>query len=54
MKKLVAFALILSLGMFSVVGCGNPAPKKDDNKKAGAGAPANPGEKAPGTTPPAK
>jgi hypothetical protein len=34
MKKLVAFALILSLGMFSVVGCGGPDTKKPvDNKK---------------------
>jgi hypothetical protein len=32
MKKLVAFALILSLGMFSVVGCGGPTTKKTDNK----------------------
>jgi len=30
MKKLVAFAMILSLGMFCAVGCGE---KKDTNKK---------------------
>jgi hypothetical protein len=29
MKKLVAFAMILSLGMFCAVGCNKPAPKKD-------------------------
>jgi hypothetical protein len=49
MKKLVAIALILSLGMFSVVGCGNPAPKPKDNK---AGAAAKPGETKPGETKP--
>jgi hypothetical protein len=53
MKKLVAIALILSLGMFSVIGCGTP--KKDEPKKGGAAAPANPGgEKTPDTKPPAK
>ncbi len=32
MKKLVAFALILGLGMFSVVGC-TKAEKKEPEKK---------------------
>ena len=33
MKKLVAFALILSLGMFSVVGCGGPTTGKKTPEK---------------------
>ena len=36
MKKLVAFALILSLGMFSVVGCGGTTTTKPSDKGAPA------------------
>jgi hypothetical protein len=39
MKKLVAFALVLSLGLFCAVGCGKAAaPAKKDAPKAGAAA----------------
>lgn len=41
MKKLVAFALVLSLGLFCAVGCGKaPAPAKKAETKPGAAAPA--------------
>jgi hypothetical protein len=50
MKKLVAFALILGLGMFSVVGCGGPDTKKPADK-GGAAAPAKTLEKTPDKTP---
>ena len=37
MKKLVAFALILGLGMFSVVGCTAKAEKKEPENESGGG-----------------
>jgi hypothetical protein len=53
MKKLVAFALILSLGLITLGCTPTDKPKKPDDKKPGAGAPDKPGEKAPDTTKPA-
>jgi hypothetical protein len=55
MKKLVAFAMILSLGLFCATGCGNKPPEKKAEQKPAAGAPA-PEEKKGGekpVTPPA-
>jgi hypothetical protein len=45
MKKLVAFAMILSLGLFCAIGCSKPAEKKAGTPPAGAAAPAA-GDKA--------
>jgi hypothetical protein len=44
MKKLLAFAMILSLGLFCAVGCNKPAPKK---QPPAGGAAADAGKQAP-------
>lgn len=46
MKKLVAFAMILSLGMFCTFGCG-PAPKKPEPPKKPPVEKQNPDKPAP-------
>jgi len=45
MKKLVAFVVILSLGLFAAVGCNKPVVKPEEKKPAAANA-ANPATKA--------
>jgi len=49
MKKLLAFAMILSLGLFCTIGCNKPGPKKEPPK---GGAAAEMGKEAP--APPAQ
>jgi hypothetical protein len=41
MKKLVAFVMVLSLGLFCVAGCGKPPEKKTGGAAPGAAAPAD-------------
>jgi hypothetical protein len=52
MKKLVAFVMILGLGLFCATGCGNKPPEKKVEQKPAAGAPA-PEEKKAGNEKPA-
>ena len=52
MKKFVAFAMILSLGLFCAVGC-KPAETKKVDKKPDVTKEVKEGDKAPATTPPA-
>ena len=51
MKKFAAFALILSLGMFTAVGCG-PKPAEKPKAKPAVTAPAKVDDKAPETKAP--
>jgi hypothetical protein len=53
MKKLVAFAMILSLGLFCAIGCSKPAEKKAGTPPAGAAAPAAGDKAADKAVPPA-
>ena len=60
MKKLVAFVMVLSLGLFCATGCGNKSAEKKAGEKPAVGAPATEEKKAgsekpatPPATPPA-